>query len=107
MIQSRGRPNPTSIRSCAEWPMATEGQGSVSRCLLDLQAGNQDAARFLWDRYFERLVRLARARLRPARRSAEADEEDVALSALDSFCAGTGDGRLPDLQGSQVVVRIL
>jgi DNA-directed RNA polymerase specialized sigma24 family protein len=87
--------------------MSTESLGSVSRCLLDLQAGNQDAARFLWDRYFGRLVRLARVRLRPARRSAEADEEDVALSAFESFCAGTAEGRFPDLAGRDELWRLL
>ena len=107
MLQSPGRLNPPSIRQPGERSVSTEGQGSVSRCLLDLQAGNQDAARFLWDRYFERLVRLARVRLRPARRSGEADEEDVALSAFDSFCAGTAEGRFPDLAGRDELWRLL
>ena len=88
--------------------MQPDGQGSVTRCLLDLQAGNQVAARFLWDRYFERLVRLARARIRSSpRRSAEADEEDVALERLDSFCAGTADGRFSDLAGRDDLWRLL
>ena len=39
------------------------------------------------------LVRLARARLRGPRRAA--DEEDVALSAFDSFCRGVAAGRFP------------
>ncbi len=88
--------------------MQPEGPGSVTRCLLDLQAGDGVAARFLWDRYFERLVRLARARLRASpRRSAEADEEDVVLSAFDSFCAGTAGGRFPDLAGRDDLWRLL
>jgi DNA-directed RNA polymerase specialized sigma24 family protein len=88
--------------------MQPEGPGSVSQCLLDLQAGDPAAARFLWDRYFERLVRLARTRLRAMpRRSAEADEEDVVLSAFDSFCAGTADGRFPDLAGRDDLWRLL
>jgi DNA-directed RNA polymerase specialized sigma24 family protein len=88
--------------------MQPEGPGSVTQCLLDLQAGDPAAARFLWDRYFERLVRLARTRLRAMpRRSAEADEEDVVLSAFDSFCAGTADGRFPDLAGRDDLWRLL
>src|SRR5262249_53446092 len=47
-------------------------------------------------RYFEQLVRLARARLRGTRRRA-ADEEDVALSALASFYRGAAEDRFPNL----------
>jgi hypothetical protein len=47
------------------------------------------AARNLWEAYFNRLVGLARTKLRTAPRRA-ADEEDVALSAFDSFCCGVG-----------------
>src|SRR3954463_10034145 len=63
-----------------------EGEGSVTLWIDDLKGGDPDAAQRLWDRYFMTLVRLARARLRAAHRGAE-DEEDVALSAFDSFCA--------------------
>jgi len=88
--------------------MPTEGPGSVTRCLFDLQAGTQEAAGFLWERYFEKLVRLARARLRSSRhRSAEADEEDVVLSAFESFCEGTTQGKFPDLAGRDDLWRLL
>jgi DNA-directed RNA polymerase specialized sigma24 family protein len=66
----------------------------------DLKLGDQEAARQLWDRYFTRLVHLARARLRSGRRRV-GDEEDVALSALDSFCRGAALGRFPDLRDRQ------
>jgi DNA-directed RNA polymerase specialized sigma24 family protein len=88
-------------------PMQAEGPGSVTRCLLDLQAGDQAAARVLWDRYFLRLVGLVRARLRGARRSGEADEEDVVLSAFDSFYAGVAEGQYPDLAGRDELWRLL
>src|SRR5262249_37474073 len=55
------------------------------------------AAEELWQRYFARLVGLARARLRGQPRAA-ADEEDVALSAFDSFCRGAEQGRFPRLE---------
>jgi DNA-directed RNA polymerase specialized sigma24 family protein len=61
-----------------------------------LHAGDRDAAQALWARYFEQLVRVARGRLRGTRRRA-ADEEDVALSVLDSFCRGAAAGRFPEL----------
>jgi RNA polymerase sigma factor (sigma-70 family) len=49
-----------------------------------LKRGNRAAADRLWDAYMRRLIGLARARLGGAARRA-ADEEDVALSAFDSF----------------------
>ena len=88
--------------------MIRDSEGSVSRWLGDLRAGDQAAARPLWDRYFDRLVRLAGARLRAARFvSAEADEEDAALSAFDSFCAGAARGRFPDLADRDDLWRLL
>ncbi|HKI35430.1 MAG TPA: ECF-type sigma factor, partial [Gemmataceae bacterium] len=70
--------------------------GSVTRWLGDLQAGDRAAAQQLWKRFFGRLVGLARKRLQGARRRA-ADEEDVALSAFDSFCRSAEQGRFPEL----------
>jgi DNA-directed RNA polymerase specialized sigma24 family protein len=69
---------------------------SVTHWLDELKAGDARAAQQLWEQYFEQLVRVARRRLRGSRRRA-ADEEDVALSALDSFCRGAAGGRFPDL----------
>jgi DNA-directed RNA polymerase specialized sigma24 family protein len=69
-------------------------KGSVTLWLDQVQAGDPAAARHLWQRYFGRLVRLARMKLRGAARRAS-DEEDVALSAFDSFCRGVAQGRFP------------
>jgi DNA-directed RNA polymerase specialized sigma24 family protein len=71
--------------------------GSVTRWLGALKAGDGGAAEKLWQRYFEQMVRLARGKIRGARRRA-ADEEDVALSAFDSFCRGARQGRFPRLR---------
>jgi DNA-directed RNA polymerase specialized sigma24 family protein len=68
---------------------------AVTLWLQRLQAGDPAAAQKLWDHFFARLVRLARRKLHGARRVA--DEEDVALSAFDSFCRGVGQGRFPHL----------
>jgi DNA-directed RNA polymerase specialized sigma24 family protein len=70
--------------------------GSVTRCLLRLQEGDRAALQALWEGYFRRLVGLARKRLRGTPRVA-ADEEDVVLSAFDSFCRGAEQGRFPRL----------
>jgi DNA-directed RNA polymerase specialized sigma24 family protein len=61
-----------------------------------IKAGDPEATRRLWERFFADLVRLARARLRDAPRAAAA-EEDAALSAFDSLCRGIGEGRYPRL----------
>src|SRR5262249_10917971 len=75
---------------------AMVSEGSVTYWLQQLQAGDQTAAQELWNRYFGRLVSLARSKLRGASRRA-ADEEDVALSAFESFCRGAEQGRFPKL----------
>jgi len=76
--------------------MPVEDGGSVTRWIGDLKAGDPEAARALWERYFDRLVRLARKRL-SRRAGGVEDEEDAALSAFDSFCAGMARGRFTEL----------
>src|SRR6516164_8345004 len=70
--------------------------GSVSRLLEGFKAGDDAAVRSLWDRYCDRLIRLARQKLRNTGRRV-ADEEDVALSAFHSLCLGARRGRFPAL----------
>jgi DNA-directed RNA polymerase specialized sigma24 family protein len=70
---------------------------SLSTCIASLKRGDPVAAQRIWDAYFQRLVSLARARLGGAPRRA-ADEEDVALSAFDSFCRAAGRDRFPRLE---------
>src|SRR6516162_145511 len=70
--------------------------GSVTAWIAQLRAGDAAAAQPLWEGYYRRLVGLARQRLLGRPRAA-ADEEDVALSAFDSFCRGAEQGRFPRL----------
>jgi DNA-directed RNA polymerase specialized sigma24 family protein len=86
--------------------MEAEDRGSVTIWIDALRAGDQDAANQLWRRYFESVVRLTRSRLRSAARGA-ADEEDVALSAFDSFYDGMARGRFPDLADRDDLWRLL
>src|SRR4051812_40046719 len=74
----------------------TVENGSVSGWIGRIKAGEHDAVQRVWERYFDRLVRLAAGRLKGARTRA-ADEEDVALNALDSFQRGVAAGRFPKL----------
>jgi DNA-directed RNA polymerase specialized sigma24 family protein len=80
--------------------------GSATNWLIQLKGGDPAAAQRLWERYFPRMVALARKRLRGARRR-EADEEDVALSAFDSFCRGAEQGRFPRLGGRDDLWQLL
>jgi DNA-directed RNA polymerase specialized sigma24 family protein len=81
-------------------------EGSVSRWLEQLQAGDREVVQQLWERYFPRLVGLARARMRSVPRRS-ADEEDVALSAFDSFCRNAENGRFPQLHDRDDLWRLL
>ena len=58
------------------------GDEPVTHWLRQLEAGDEDAARLLWQRYYRELVELARARLGTTPRRA-IDEEDVALKGCD------------------------
>jgi DNA-directed RNA polymerase specialized sigma24 family protein len=71
-------------------------QESVTQWICRIKAGDAVAAQALSDHYFQKLVRLARKKLQGVRRRV-ADEEDVALSAFDSFCRGAAQGRFPQL----------
>ncbi|NOZ39770.1 MAG: RNA polymerase subunit sigma-70 [Planctomycetes bacterium] len=78
--------------------MPIDPEGSVTLWIANLQVGQANQAEHdLWDRYFRRLVALARMKLGDAPRIAE-DEEDVAVSALRSFYSGVAAGRFPNLE---------
>ena len=87
--------------------MATDHEGSVTRWIGDLKGGGELAAQSLWERYFERLVQLARNKLRSSRRSGAEDEEDAALEAFDSFCRGAAAGKFPRLSDRDDLWRLL
>ncbi len=70
--------------------------GSITCWISRLRAGDVAAAQGLWELYFRPMVELARRRLGAVPRRA-ADEEDAALSAFNSFCAGARGGRFPRL----------
>jgi DNA-directed RNA polymerase specialized sigma24 family protein len=79
---------------------------AVTVWLNRLQDGDSAAVRPLWEKYFHRLVGLARKRLCDAPRRA-ADEEDIALSAFDSFCRNAEGGKFPDLADRGGLWRLL
>jgi DNA-directed RNA polymerase specialized sigma24 family protein len=79
---------------------------SITRCIDMLKRGDRAAAEALWDSYIHRLVALARARIGGMPRRA-ADEEDVALSAFDSFCRRAECGQFARLTDRDDLWQIL
>jgi RNA polymerase sigma factor (sigma-70 family) len=77
--------------------MDSQRHESVTHWLHQLTADDDSAAQQkLWNRYFMRLTALARTRLTGAPQR-DADEEDVVLSAFDSFFRAARAGRFPEL----------
>ena len=61
-----------------------------------LAEGDDQAAQRLWEAYYRRLVGLVRQKLAASPRRV-ADEEDVVLSAFNSFCRRAAEGKFPEL----------
>ncbi len=81
--------------------------GSVTLWLDRMKAGDRDeAVNRLWIVYFGRLIGLARRHL-GGRPRAVADEEDIALSAFDSFIRAAQNGRFPKLDDRDDLWQVL
>jgi RNA polymerase sigma factor (sigma-70 family) len=78
----------------------------VTLWIAQVKEGEHDAVRQLLERYFGRLVQLARARLGGVPGLAGYDE-DVALSAFKSLCLGAERGRFPRLADRGDLWRLL
>ncbi len=79
---------------------------SVTTWLQILKTGDEQAAQPLFERYFSRLVELARERLRGMPTAAR-DEEDVALSAFHTFCEAASHNRFPKLDNRDDLWKLL
>jgi DNA-directed RNA polymerase specialized sigma24 family protein len=87
-----------SARDKYGFPLAMSTDGSITRWIADLESDQVDEAQEqLWQRYFRRLLGLARLKLGETPR-AVADAEDVVTIALQSFFADHARGRFPQLQ---------
>ena len=84
----------------------TNSDSSTRRWLRCFQAGDSRAAQRLWEKFFDRLVRLANRHLHSRYRRA-VDAEDVALSAFQAFCHGVAQGRYPQLEDPDDLWRFL
>lgn len=78
----------------------------VTQWIVKLSRGDSGAAEVLWQQYFDRLVRYARRKLdgMPCR---AADEEDVALSAMNSFCQGMARHRFDQVNDRDDLWKLL
>jgi RNA polymerase sigma factor (sigma-70 family) len=101
---NRGRFSSTRRSTVEARPMPSEG--SVTCLLAPAQAGDPAAVQRLWERYFRRLVGLARQWLHGAA-PAGGDAEDVALSAFTSFWRNAERGRFPQLADRDGLWRLL
>ena len=71
-----------------------------------LATGDEAAVSLFWERYFERLIRMAKKKFETLPRRAM-DEEDVALSAMNSVLRGIQQGQFVHLQDSQAIWKLL
>ncbi len=83
--------------------MASE---NVTGWIAKLGDGDEQAAQAIFEKYYDRIVNLARRNLR-AGRCREADEEDVAVNAMHSFFRGANEGRFPVLADRDDLWKIL
>lgn len=67
-----------------------------TKWIEQIAEGNEEAAQRLWETYYDRLVGLVRKKLADTPRRV-ADEDDVVLSAFNSFCRRAADGEFPKL----------
>jgi hypothetical protein len=83
--------------------MPGDTAGSVTVMIRLLRAGDRAQVPGLWERYFERLARLAHPIVRFGPMAARGTEEDAALSAIDAFCNGIAEGGFSYVDGREVL----
>ncbi len=86
--------------------MEDSSKHSVSRWLPALKQGNPDAVQAVFDRFFNSIVRTAGRYLGNVSRRV-ADEEDVAMSAFESFCFAAADHGFKKLEDREDLQQLL
>ena len=81
-------------------------EAEITVWLNQITSQPDEAMGQLWEVYYSRLVRHARQKLGALPRRA-VDEEDVALSALHSFCEGVRRNQFPDLKDREGLWKLL
>lgn len=98
------RPDPDS--SGREFGEFATGDGSISRHIRDARLGRVIALEQLTDRYFDRLVGFADAKMSSRIKQVE-DEEDVASKVLTEFFGGIAKGKYVGLSNRAQLWRML
>lgn len=86
--------------------MSLEGKGSVTIWIDPMKEGSEEAAREIFNRYWERLIALARSRLRDAHRGGNNDE-DVVQSAFKSLFERARRGKFDRLEDRDDLEKLL
>lgn len=81
-------------------------ENEIQQWIAQLERGEPQASQQLWEAFYSKLVVQARRRLGGLPRR-EADEEDVALSAINSFIKAARNGRFPLLRDETDLWRLL
>ena len=79
---------------------------SISAWIAGAKEGDSQALQGLWAQYFPKLVALSRRRFQQQRPQV-VDEEDVAISVMESFFRAAEAGRFPDLADRDDLWRLL
>lgn len=80
--------------------------GSITRMIAELKEGDRQGVALLWERYFEKLMRVARQQMGQHPRRV-ADEEDVAMSVMQCLCSGIDRGKFPKLKDRDDLWKLL
>ena len=83
-----------------------ESEEPISGWIDGLRQGDESAARKVWQHFAKRLCDATRHRIHPKTRRVY-DEEDAAVSAFRSLCAGVTAGRFPDLNDREGLWRLM
>lgn len=81
-------------------------EGTITQWIKKAKVGDGEAARQLWERFFDELTALVRGRLNSRTRRV-VDEEDIALDAFRSFFDAAQAGRFPRLDNRNELRRLL
>ncbi len=77
--------------------MSDDQLGSISACFEQLAAGEDQALRLLWERYFDGLLVVAGKQLGDAPRRSF-DEEDIAVIVFECLRRGAEEGRFSEMR---------
>lgn len=95
-----------SVLSLAHRGVSLSNQGSVTHWIEQLKEGEPEAAQQVWERYWARLIGLARTRL-GGNAGRMADAEDAAQSAMQTFFRRAHKGNYPLLNDRQELWQLL